>query len=74
SGRYWRGVFGGAQLFGRYGGLDGIDILSENRVEVHLAFTVPDVGTALHINTKAPMSAEFLSALRHLQSLLRNAT
>jgi hypothetical protein len=56
------------QLFGRYGGLSGIKIPGEGRLEVHLAFDVPDVGRALTINTHAPMSTAILSELGRLQS------
>jgi hypothetical protein len=56
------------ELFGRYGGLSGISVPSDNRVEVHLALDVPNIGRALTINTQAPMSAGILSHLRRLQS------
>lgn len=62
------------QLFGRYGGLTGISVPREDRVEVHLAFNVPDVGAALAINTEAPMSAAILSHLRQLQSFQANGS
>ena len=62
------------QLFGRYGGLSGIAVPREDRVEVRLIFDVPGVGAALTINTKAPMSAAILSQLRQLQSFQANGS
>lgn len=62
------------QLFGRYGGLSGISVPREDRVEVRLTFDVPDVGAALTIKTKAPMSAAILSQLRQLQSFQANGS
>lgn len=61
------------QFFGRYGGLSGIAVPREDRVEVRLTFEVPGVGTALTINTKAPMSGTILSRLRQLQSFQANS-
>ena len=56
------------QLFGRYGGLSSMSLPTDDRLEVHLTYDVPDVGTALAINMKAPMSAAIMSQLRRLQS------
>lgn len=55
------------QMFGRYGGLTEISVPRDDRVEVRLTFEVPGVGTALAINTSAPMTPEILCHLRRLQ-------
>ncbi|RZF57868.1 hypothetical protein EWE75_24825 [Sphingomonas populi] len=56
------------QNFGRYGGLAGISIPRDDRVELRLAFEVPNIGIALTINTRKPMSSAILSQLRGLQA------
>lgn len=62
------------QLFGRYGGLSSISLPTADRLEVHLAYDVRDVGTALMISMKAPMSAAIMSQLRRLQSRRANGS
>ena len=56
------------QKFGHYGGLAGISTPRVNRVELSLAFEVPNVGTELAINTREPMSPAILSRLQRLQT------
>jgi hypothetical protein len=55
------------QLFGRYGGLTSINLPREDCLEIRLSIEVPNVGAALTINTKTPMSDAILSQLRKLQ-------
>jgi len=55
------------QVFGRYGGLAGISMLKADRVEVRLGFDVPNIGTALTINTREPLSPAILSRLQELR-------
>ena len=54
------------QIFGRYGGLAGISVPRDDRIEFSLSFEVPNVGTALAINTRERMAPEILSRLRLL--------
>ena len=56
------------QLFGRYGGLERLEVLSDRQVKVHLVHEVPGVGRTLSIRTARPMTDQ---ALDHLRSLER---
>jgi hypothetical protein len=56
------------QMFGHCGGLAGISIPTDDRVELNLAFEVPNIGMALTINTRKPMSSAIQSQLRGLSA------
>lgn len=54
------------QKFGRYGGLAAIRLPRNDRVELGFGFEVPNVGSALTINTREHMNPAILSQLQRL--------
>ena len=58
------------QLFGRYGGLSGLDLHADDKLEIRLNYGVPEVGNSILIFTSTSIDAPMRTCLQQLKEVI----